>query len=47
MDHIPCAIELTDLAITFFVALFISLMASLAPSYRASKLSVVEILRKD
>jgi lipoprotein-releasing system permease protein len=47
MDHIPCAIELTDLAITFLVALFISLMASLAPSYRASKLSVVEILRKD
>jgi len=47
MDHIPCAIEPTDLAITFFVALFISLMASLAPSYRASKLSVVEILRKD
>jgi lipoprotein-releasing system permease protein len=47
MDHIPCAIEPTDLAITFLVALFISLMASLAPSYRASKLSVVEILRKD
>ncbi len=47
MDHIPCAIDHRDLAITFFVALFISLLASLAPSYRASKLSVVEILRKD
>ncbi len=47
MDHIPCAIDHKDLAITFFVALFISLLASLAPSYRASKLSVVEILRKD
>ena len=47
MDHIPSSIEVKDLAITFFVALFISLLASLAPSYRASKLSVVEILRKD
>jgi len=47
MDHIPSSIEAKDIAITFFVALFISLLASLAPSYRASKLSVVEILRKD
>ena len=47
MDHIPSSIEAKDVAITFFVALFISLLASLAPSYRASKLSVVEILRKD
>ncbi|WP_448588392.1 FtsX-like permease family protein [Thermocrinis sp.] len=47
MDHIPSSMEVKDVVITFSVALFISIFASLAPSYRASKLSVVEILRKD
>jgi len=47
MDHIPSNIELVDGIITFVLALLISLLASVIPSYRASKLSVVEILRKD
>ena len=47
MDHIPSNIELVDGVITFVLALLISLLASVIPSYRASKLSVVEILRKD
>ncbi|WP_333784884.1 ABC transporter permease [Thermocrinis sp.] len=47
MDHIPSNIEVVDGVITFLLALLISLLASVIPSYRASKLSVVEILRKD
>ncbi|WP_029551733.1 ABC transporter permease [Thermocrinis jamiesonii] len=47
MDHIPSNIELVDGIITFVLALLISLLASLIPAYRAGKLSVVEILRKD
>ncbi|WP_448584627.1 FtsX-like permease family protein [Thermocrinis sp.] len=47
MDHIPSSIEVADGFITFLLALLISLLASLIPAYRASKLSVVEILRKD
>jgi len=47
MDHIPSNIEVVDGVITFLLALLISLLASVIPSYRAGKLSVVEILRKD
>ncbi len=47
MDHIPVFFEVSDLVITLAGALFLSMLSSLLPAHRASKTSVVEILRNE
>ncbi|SNZ13013.1 lipoprotein-releasing system permease protein [Hydrogenobacter hydrogenophilus] len=47
MDHVPVFFEVSDVFITIMGAFFLSLIASLLPAYRASKTSIVEILRNE
>lgn len=47
MDHVPVFFEPSDVFITIMGALVLSLIASLLPAYRASKTSIVEILRNE
>ncbi|MGC8852018.1 MAG: FtsX-like permease family protein [Hydrogenobacter sp.] len=47
MDHVPVFFEPSDVIITLAGAFFLSLIASLLPAYRASKTSIVEILRNE
>ncbi len=47
MDHVPVFFETGDVVITLGGAFFLSLLASLLPAYRASKMSIVEILRNE
>ncbi len=47
MDHVPVFFEPSDVIITLVGAFFLSLIASLLPAYRASKTSIVEILRNE
>ncbi|MDW8294971.1 MAG: FtsX-like permease family protein [Aquificaceae bacterium] len=47
MDHVPVHFELGDMLFTFLGAFFLSLLASLLPAYRASRESVVQVLRNE
>lgn len=47
MDHIPVHIEAGDLVITVVGALILTLVASFLPAYKASRESIVEILRNE
>ncbi len=47
MDHIPAHLEAKDIAYTVLGGLMLSLMASLLPAYRASKASVIDILKNE
>ncbi|MFN3813994.1 MAG: FtsX-like permease family protein [Aquificaceae bacterium] len=47
MDHIPVFFEVSDLVITLAGALLLSILSSLLPAHRASKTSIVEILRNE
>ncbi len=47
MDHVPVFFEPSDVLITLVGAFILSLIASLLPAYRASKTSIVEILRHE
>lgn len=47
MDHVPVHFELADVVFTLAGALLLSLLASLLPAYRASKESIVKVLRNE
>lgn len=47
MDHIPAYFEIGDIAFTLLGALLLSLLSSLLPAYRASKESIVRVLRNE
>ncbi|MFN3598531.1 MAG: FtsX-like permease family protein [Aquificaceae bacterium] len=47
MDHIPASFEMGDIAFTLLGAFLLSLLSSLLPAYRASKESIVRVLRNE
>lgn len=47
MDHIPSHFELKDVIYTVIGGLMLSFFASLLPAYKASKTSVIDILRNE
>lgn len=47
MDHIPAYLEMGDIIFTVVGAFVLSLISSLIPAYRASKESIVRVLRNE
>lgn len=47
MDHVPVYFEMRDVISTLLGALFLSLLSSLLPAYRASKEGIVRVLRNE
>jgi len=47
MDHVPVHFEFSDILFTLIGAVILSLLASLLPAYRASKESIVRVLRNE
>ncbi|MFN3870773.1 MAG: FtsX-like permease family protein [Aquificaceae bacterium] len=47
MDHIPAYFEMGDIAFTLLGAFLLSLLSSLLPAYRASRESIVRVLRNE
>lgn len=47
MDHVPVYFEIGDILFTLIGALLLSLLASLLPAHRASRESIVKVLRNE
>lgn len=47
MDHVPAYFEVRDVLWTLLGSLMLSVVSSILPSYRASRLSIVEVLRSE
>ncbi|MCS6956931.1 MAG: ABC transporter permease [Aquificaceae bacterium] len=47
MDHIPAHFEMGDILFTLVGAILLSLLASLLPAYKASRQSIVQVLRNE
>lgn len=47
MDHIPAHLEVGDILFTIIGAFILSLLSSLLPAYRASKESIVRVLKNE
>ncbi len=47
MDHVPVYFEMRDVIFTLAGAIILSLLSSLLPAYRASRESIVEVLRNE